>query len=119
MRTNQVVAVAKVIELTLAMVQGGEVEVPQALELKRAVEALVFALGLRMIRAAMGDADAESDQPQAEGGEGMVVVEAPRRAVVHQHGGRQAVAAKDLSQHAAHGLAAFVSAGVKHQREAR
>jgi hypothetical protein len=78
-RTHQVVAIAKVIELALAVREGGEIEVPQDFELERALEALLFALGLRMISPAMSDADAEPDQPQAKGGEGMVVVGAPGR----------------------------------------
>src|SRR5580692_4843283 len=49
-RALQVVAVAKGIELALAVLQAGEVEVAQDLELERAMEALVLALGLRMIR---------------------------------------------------------------------
>jgi hypothetical protein len=71
-RTDEVVAVAEAIELTLAMVEGGEVEVAQDFELKRAMEAFVLALGLRMIRTAMSDSDAEPDEPQAKRGEGMV-----------------------------------------------
>ena len=59
MRTNQVVALAKVIELALAVFEGGEVEVAQNFELERAMEALVFALGLRVISPTMSDADAE------------------------------------------------------------
>ena len=65
MRAHQVVAIAKGIELALAVFEGGEVEVAQDFELERAMEALVFALGLRVIRTAMGDADAEPDQPQS------------------------------------------------------
>ena len=60
-RTNQVVALAKVLELALAVREGGEVEVPQDFELERAMEALVFALGLRMIGTAVRNADAEPD----------------------------------------------------------
>src|ERR1700719_2417826 len=48
-RTNQVVALAKAIELALAVLEAGEIEVPQDFELERAMEAFVFALGLRMI----------------------------------------------------------------------
>src|ERR1039458_9463891 len=70
-RTEQVVAIAEVIELALALVERGEVEVAQHFELERAMEALVLALGLRMISTAMGDSDAEPDQPQAKRGEGM------------------------------------------------
>ena len=58
-RTNQVVALAKVLELALAVREGGEVEVPQDFELERAMEALVFALGLRMIGTAVCNADAK------------------------------------------------------------
>src|ERR1700688_709607 len=117
--TNQVVALAKVIELALAVFEGGEVEVAQDFELERAMEALVFALGLRVISPTMSDADAEPDQPQAEGGEVMVVVGAPGSAIVHQHCGRQSITAEGAGQHAAHGLAALVGAGLEHQREAR
>ena len=58
-RTNQVVALAKVLELALAVREGGEVDVPQDFELERAMEALVFALGLRMIGTAVRNADSE------------------------------------------------------------
>jgi hypothetical protein len=50
-RTVQIVAVAEAIEFVLAVLQGGEIEVAQDLELKRAMEAFVLALGLRMIGA--------------------------------------------------------------------
>src|SRR5271155_435656 len=118
-RTNQVVALAKAVELALAVREGGEVEVTQDFELERAMEALFFALGLRMISPAMSDADAEPDQPQAKGGEGMVVVGTPGSAIVHQHRGRQSVTAKRAGQHLAHGLATLIGAGLEHHREAR
>src|ERR1700728_1431160 len=104
-RAHQVVAIAKGIELALAVFEAGEVEVPQDLELERAMEALVLALGLRMIRTAMGDPDTEPNQPQAKGGEGLRAARAPRRAVVHQHRGRQSVAAKSTNERAAYGRA--------------
>jgi len=59
MRAHQVVAIAKGIELALAVCEAGEVEVAQDFELERAMEALVLALGLRMIRTAMSDPDPE------------------------------------------------------------
>src|SRR5215469_12874166 len=61
-RTAQIVAIAEAIEFALAMLERGEVEVAQDLELKCAMEAFVLALGLRMIRPAMTDPDAEPDQ---------------------------------------------------------
>ena len=45
---------------------------------------------------------------------GMVVVGAPGSAIVHQHCGRQSITAEGAGQHAAHGLAALVGAGLKH-----
>src|SRR5271168_1517017 len=119
MRAHQVVAVAKGIELALAVLEAGEVEVAQDFELERAMEALVLALGLRMIRTAVADSDPEPNQPQTKAGERLSSGRAPRRAVVHQHRGRQTVAAKSLGQHRAHGLVALVGAGLEHQREAR
>jgi len=61
-RAAQIVAIAETVEFALAVLKDGEVEVPQDLELKRAMKALVLALGLRMIRAAMTNPDAEPDQ---------------------------------------------------------
>ena len=75
MRAQQVVAVAKDIELALAVLQAGEVEVAQHFE--RAMEAFVLALGLGMVRASVAYSDAESDQPQAKDGERRVAVGAP------------------------------------------
>src|SRR5258708_35722856 len=92
--TNQVVAFEKVIELALAVHKGGEVKVPQDFELESAMEELVFALGLRMIGAAVRHADAEPDQPQAKGGEGMVVAGTPRRALFHHHPAPQPLTTK-------------------------
>ena len=63
------------------MFEAGEVEVTQQFELERAMEALVLALGLRMIRTAMGDADPEPNQPQTKGGERLSSSRAPRRAL--------------------------------------
>src|ERR1700730_5658329 len=118
-RTHQVVAVAEAIELALAVLEAGEVEVAQDFELKRAMEALVLALGLRMIRTTVADSDAEPNQPQAKGGERVISLRAPRSAVVHQNRGRQAIAAKGVDEHGAYGFATLVGAGLKHQREAR
>ena len=40
----------------------------------------------------MTNPDAEPDQPQAQAGEGQITV-APSRAIVHQHRGREPIAA--------------------------
>jgi hypothetical protein len=113
-RTVQIVAVAEAIEFVLAVLQGGEIEVAQDLELKRAMEAFVLALGLQTIGAAMTDPEAESDQPQAQAGEGQIAV-APWRAIVHQHRGWQPIAAKHCGQCLLHGGAALVGAGFEQQ----
>src|SRR3984893_14365688 len=118
-RTHQVVTVAEAIELALAMLEAGEGEVAQDFELKRAMEALVLALGLRMIRTTVADSDAEPNQPQGKGGERVIRLRAPWSAVVHQHRGRQAIAAKGVDEQRAYGFATLVGAGLKHQREPR
>jgi hypothetical protein len=82
------------------------------------MEALVLALGLRMIGAAMTNPDTEPDQPQAQAGGGQIAV-APRRAVVHQYGGRQPIAAKHPGQRLLHGGPGLVGAGLKQHGEAR
>ncbi len=98
MGSNQIVAVAEAIELALAVVEGDEVEMAQDFELEGAMKAFVLALGLRMLGANMGDPDPEPNQPQPQRGEGMLAVGTPRRAVVHQHLGGQAVAAEGGGQ---------------------
>jgi hypothetical protein len=118
MRTAQIVAVAKAIEFALAVLKGSEIEVTQDLELKRAMEALVLALSLRMIGAAMTNPDAEADQLQVQGGVRQVAV-TPGRAVVHQHRRRQPIAAKHTGQCILHGRPTLVGAGLEQHGEAR
>src|SRR5256885_1756962 len=66
------------------------------LGLERAMEALILSLGLRMMRPAMADPDAQPHQPSLKGGErtGLAAVpgRAPGCAVVGQHALGQAVA---------------------------
>src|SRR2546426_9552749 len=94
MGPQQVIAVAKLIELALTMLQVFEVEVAHHFKVEGAMEAFVLTLSLRMIRTAMNDANAEPDQPQAEHGETIVAARAPRRSVIHQHFRRQSIAAE-------------------------
>src|SRR6516164_9444201 len=82
------------------------------------MKALVLALGLRMIGPAMSNPDAEPDQPEAQAGKRQIAV-APRRAVVHQHRGRQPIATKYTGERILHGHAALVGAGLEQHGEAR
>jgi len=82
------------------------------------MEALVLALGLRMIRTAMGDADPEPNQPQTKAGERLRSGRTPWRAVVHQHRGRQTRSGeKPRSAPRAQSVRAR-RRSLKHQREA-
>src|SRR5580658_1101903 len=91
----------------------------QDLGLQRAMEALVLALRLRMVRPAMRDADPQPHQPRREHGEGLSPGIAPRRAVVHQHRERQAVAAEQPDQARANGGVLLIAAGFQPHRIAR
>ena len=75
------------------------------------MKALLFALRLGMARPAMQHAHAKPHQPDAEGGQRIAAGIAPRPTVVHQHGERQAVAAKGVLERPAHRLALLVAAG--------
>ena len=119
MRALVVVDVAPARECALALAEIGEAAPGQDLGRQCAVEALVLALGLGMVGAAVGDADAEPHQPHGEHGVGLAAGVAPRRAVVHQHRLGQPVAPEDGAQPLAHRLRALVGAGGERERVAR
>src|SRR5690242_2705877 len=117
--TVEIVDAAPAIESALG---GGEIA--EALEgehlgFERAVEALVLAPALRMIGPAVDHTDAELEQPHAELGPRLLGRRTPRASIVDEHGLRQAVAAKRRLEMRSHGLALFVTAGRKAQREPR
>src|SRR3954453_9170312 len=83
------------------------------------MEALVLAVGLRMKRTRMGDANTDADQPNGELGVRIARRVAPRPAVVHVHAPRQPVAAKHGDQMRLDRLGALVLTGLKQHRVAR
>ena len=108
--------------LVKAGLHAGVVPVTAALQhfhLQSAMEAFFLALRLRMIRATMTDANAQTQQPDGQRGVGMIPVTAPGRSVVHQHALGQSIATKDLLQDRLHGLAGFIAASPQAQGIAR
>ena len=86
MRALGVVDAAPGVEGGLGLAEAREGSAVQDLGLERAMEALVFALRLRMVGTAMADPDTQSEQPHAEGRVGLRGRgPTPRAAVIHQH----------------------------------
>ena len=91
----------------------------KTLGLERAVEALVLAMALRMIRRAVQRRHAMLDQPYAEPGQPPFPGVAPRAAVVSQHEQGQAIALKRRLQGILHRLMALVVGRLQPHRIAR
>ena len=64
-----IVAVPPVVKSTLHALKVGEHSLGQHFSFQTAMKALVLALRLRMIRAAMRDSDAKTQQPNRQGSE--------------------------------------------------
>ena len=80
------------------------------------MEALVLALGLRMIRPAVGDPHAEIEQPDGQARvTGLAAGGAPRRAVVGQDAPRQPIALEHPLQARLHRQGLLVGAGAEFQ----
>ena len=89
--TFKVVLLAPLVEASLTGTQVVEVLIAQDLGLERAMEAFVFALGLRVMRATVADTNAEPQQPYFEFGPvalgpGRSVGSTPGRSVVTTSG---------------------------------
>ena len=89
----QVVDVPPQVEGSLAVRQISEAAPLQHFNGHGSVEALIFSLCLRVIRASMTDSDAQPQQPDCKRCVGVVLVMAPRGAIVHRHCVGQAVSA--------------------------
>ena len=97
-RPLMIVDVAPAIECALALDQIGIGTPGENLGLQGAMEALVLALRLRMIGASVRHPHAQSHQPDREARIAPATRIAPRRAIVHQHRVRQAVASEHRGQ---------------------
>src|SRR5262245_15933065 len=89
------------------------------LGLERAVETLVLAAALRMIRPAVQNTDAKLEQPNAKSGPALSRRVTPWSAVVDEESLRQPVTTERPLQSALHGAALLVGAGLKTQVIAR
>jgi len=83
------------------------------------MEALVLALGLRMIRPPMGHPHPKLHQPDRKAGEGLRAAVAPGWAIVHQHDKWQPVTAKYRRQTLPNRHVPLIAAGVHRQGIAR
>ena len=70
-----------------------------------------------MVRPTMHHPDPQVQQPDGQGCKGVGTVMAPRRAIVHQHGGGQAVVPEDGGEVALNGLPLLIAAGPHAERE--
>jgi hypothetical protein len=91
------------LEGALAFVEIREMASVQHLSLEGAMEALVLALGHRMIGPPMSDPHAEPHQPHRKRGVGAAARIAPGRPIFHQHRIGQPVAPKHRHQALARG----------------
>ena len=106
MRAHVVVAMSPVIKELLRMLQVAEGVCRKNFCLEAAVEALVFAVGLRMVGAAEAQADAQAYQPNRQLCQ--TAPSAPRCAVVDVDALRQTVLCKRLHQRRLHAFSALV-----------
>src|SRR5262245_15699644 len=88
-----VIARAPSVESPLTISEIAEASSADDFGFERSMETLFLALRLRVARPTVQDADAEPQQPDAESGVRLAARIAPRRAAVHQHRQRHAVAA--------------------------
>src|SRR6185295_8775357 len=83
------------------------------------MEAFVFAAGLRVVRAAVEDVDAEFEEPHAQFGPVLIGAIAPRRTIVEDDGLRQSITAEGHLHFVLHRGSLLVCAGKEADRIAR
>src|SRR5690625_318258 len=114
-----VVDLAPDIEGLLRMLQRVKTAPVEDLRLECAVEALILAIGLRMVRAAETEADALSDQPDGQVGQLSGLARgAPRLAIVRVDAHRQSIAPEDPGQALTYREVALIVTGLDGQVEA-
>lgn len=116
-RSLKVVALPPGVEVALGVEQIIETLTGQKFELQGAMEALVLAECLRMIRPRVRDFDAELNEPYTEQGEGTIERISPGRAVVGRDTVRESVAAEGVGKCAFHGVALLIGAGAQTEIE--
>lgn len=111
-RPQAIVTIAPGIERALNVEQIGEEAITEDFELKSAMEALFFALSLRVIRTTMSDADTELKEPDIENCIGRIEVIAPGSAVVHKDFVRKSIALESQRKELLYGGTLLVGAGL-------
>ena len=114
MRALPVVDGAPVVEGMLGVHQVDQRCSLQHLDIEGAMEALVLALGLRVIGPRVTDPDALAHQPQVEPGV-VAPIASPRRAIVHRHPHRQPIAPERRGQVPDDEITGLRTAGLQHQ----
>jgi hypothetical protein len=115
MRPLVIIDMPPAVERGLTRRQVTKAPAAQHFGLQGAVEPFVLALGLWMQRPDVDNADPKPQQPRRENSMRLIPRIAPRRAIIHQHRKRQAVAAEHGQQLRPHGRILLVAAGRDHQ----
>src|SRR5258706_14684152 len=84
MRSLVVVNMPPLVKGLLALCQRPVELGAQQFRFEGAMKTFLLALGLRMVRPAMTDLDAQAHQPYGEPGKGVPLI-TPRRAIIHKH----------------------------------
>ena len=85
MRALEVVDVAPEVKAALSMLEVPEGVVLEQFDIESAVEAFVFALGLRVVGTGMRNTDSNANEPDSQRGEARVGIASPGGTVVHGH----------------------------------
>src|SRR5687767_2586443 len=119
MRSHVIVAVAPLLKSTLHVPKVAEHSLGQHFNFQSAMKALLFALRLRMIRAAVSDGDAEPQEPNRQWRELMLEVVTPGRTIIHQHPLWQSITPKSGRQSMLYGGGLLIRAGLETKRITR
>src|SRR5229473_2690017 len=119
MRPHVIVTIAPLIKTNLQAFKVAEDPLGQYLHFQTAMKAFVFALGLRMIRPTVTNANPQVQKPHRQRRVLMFEVITPGRPVVHQHALRQAITAKSSGQLLLHGPGLLIGATLQAQRITR
>ena len=114
-----IVNVPPTVERVLEFAAGSKCRHRQHFGLQRAMETLILAFGLRMMRARVDDVDAELEQPDTEFGPSNLRASTPRHTVVDQECVRQAIAPKRPLEVLLNRLTLLIGAGLQAQGIAR
>src|SRR5882762_3804509 len=119
MRSHMIIAVAPFIKTNLHRFKVAKDPLGQYFNFQTAMKTFVFALGLRMIRPTVANANTQEQEPNRQRRVSMLEVVSPRRPVIHQHALGQAITAKSGRKLLFYGPGLLVAARLKAQRVTR